>query len=135
MQQALVEHCETRRDRMALLDPPVSTIVDPGLGTAPIEAWRQRFDSRHAALYFPWLVVVDPLGSGIVRTVPPSGHVAGQYALADEDHGHRQADERGRRGGVAADHARRLRAISTAPTSASAVTSDTIQPTRNDAGR
>jgi hypothetical protein len=68
---------------MALLDPPISTIADPRLGTAPIEAWRQRFDSRHAALYFPWLVVVDPLGSGVVRAVPPSGHVAGQYALAD----------------------------------------------------
>jgi hypothetical protein len=83
VQQALVEHCELRRDRMALLDPPVSAIADPRLGTAPIEAWRQGFDSRHAALYFPWLLVVDPLGRGGVRAVPPSGHVAGQYVLAD----------------------------------------------------
>jgi uncharacterized protein len=83
VQQALVEHCEALRDRMALLDPPVSTIADPRQGTAPIEAWRQGFDSRHAALYFPWLAVVDPLGTGVVREVPPSGHVAGQFALAE----------------------------------------------------
>jgi hypothetical protein len=83
VQQALVEHCEARRNRLALLDPPVSTIADPRLGTAPIEAWRQAFDSSQAALYFPWLAVVDPLGTGVVREVPPSGHVAGQFALAD----------------------------------------------------
>lgn len=95
VQQALVEHCERRRDCMALLDPPVSTIVDPRLGTAPIEAWRQRFDSRYATLYFPWLLVVDPLGTGLTRAVPPSGHVAGQYALADRLEGvHRAAANR-----------------------------------------
>ena len=95
VQQALVEHCERHRDRMALLDPPVSAIADPRLGTAPIEAWRQRFDSRYAALYFPWLLVVDPLGTGIVRAVPPSGHVAGQFALADRLEGvHRAAANR-----------------------------------------
>jgi hypothetical protein len=95
VQQALVEHCERHRDRMALLDPPASTIADPRLGTGPIEAWRQRFDSRYAALYFPWLLVVDPLGSGITRAVPPSGHIAGQYALADRLEGvHRAAANR-----------------------------------------
>ena len=83
VQQAMVEHCEARRDRMALLDPPFSAVADPREGTSPIEAWRQRFDSRHAALYFPWLLVVDPLGSGIGRLVPPCGHVAGQVAQAD----------------------------------------------------
>jgi phage tail sheath protein FI len=95
VQQALVEHCEARRDRMALLDPPFSAIADPRLGMAPIEAWRQRFDSRHAALHFPWLGVVDPLGRGGLRLVPPSGHVAGQHALADRLEGvHRAAANR-----------------------------------------
>ncbi|MDO9712905.1 phage tail sheath family protein [Paracraurococcus lichenis] len=95
VQQALVEHCEARRDRMALLDPPFSAVADPRLGIAPIEAWRQRFDTRHAALHFPWLGVVDPLGRGGLRLVPPSGHVAGQQALADRLEGvHRAAANR-----------------------------------------
>jgi Bacteriophage tail sheath protein len=41
-----------------------------------------------AALYYPWLVVDDPLGlRGVVRSVPPSGHVAGMFARVDRTRG------------------------------------------------
>ena len=48
-----------------------------------MRAWRSRFDSKYAALYYPWLRVVDPLrnaASSVTRDIPPSGHVAGQCA-------------------------------------------------------
>ncbi len=82
-QAALVAHCEDQRDRIAVLDPPFD--ADPG----EIMAWRQRFDSKYAALYYPWLLVNDPLrlGHQIVRAIPPSGHVVGAYAVTDREVG------------------------------------------------
>ncbi len=79
MQAAVVRQCETLKDRVAVLDTPLgSTSRDQVL------AWRQGFDTSYAALYFPWLGVPDPLVlSGVLRTVPPSGHVAGVYARGD----------------------------------------------------
>ena len=47
-----------------MLDPPFETARDPRLGLAAIRAWRRRFDTSYAALYFPWLAVSDPLRSG-----------------------------------------------------------------------
>jgi phage tail sheath protein FI len=85
VQAALVDHCETRRDRIAVLDPPYETTRDARLGTAAIRAWRRRFDSSFAALYYPWIAVADPLRgtSQPTRAVPPSGHVAGFFAHTD----------------------------------------------------
>jgi phage tail sheath protein FI len=87
VQQALVEHCEQRGDRMALLDAPLNAVSGQRLGIAPLEAWRRRFDSRCAAFYAPWLQVSDPLRPGELRAVPACGHVAGQYALAETSEG------------------------------------------------
>jgi phage tail sheath protein FI len=85
VQAALIAHCETRRDRVALLDPPYDTARDPRLGVTAVRAWRRRFDSSYAALYFPWVKVSDPLrlGGALTRDVPPSGHVAGFAADTD----------------------------------------------------
>jgi phage tail sheath protein FI len=89
VQQALVAHCENERDRIALLDAPLfpseKGIVDVG----EIQSWRQRFDSTYAALYYPWVLVYDPLQSRsrAVRQVPPSGHMAGVFARTDLDMG------------------------------------------------
>ncbi len=85
VQAALVQHCEERRDRIALLDPPLAVARDDEVGIGAVRAWRSRFDSRYAAFYYPWLRVVDPLqtSTGIVRDIPPTGHVAGQYARTD----------------------------------------------------
>lgn len=82
-QQRLVEHCEAARDRVAVLDAP------RGLDAGEVAVWRRRFDTSWAALYYPWLAVLDPLqrGAGPVRLVPPSGHVCGVYARADAEVG------------------------------------------------
>jgi phage tail sheath protein FI len=76
MRTALLAHCQALRDRVAILDPP------PELRTPQQAiAWRKQFDTRYAALYFPWIEAPDPLRlDGLLRTVPPSGHVAGVYA-------------------------------------------------------
>ena len=89
VQSALVQQCETLRDRIALLDPPLAAARDDKLGVGAVRAWRSRFDSKYAALYYPWLRVVDPLRSGasLTRDIPPSGHVAGQYAQSDVQFG------------------------------------------------
>lgn len=84
IQQAMVEHCEARRDRMALIDPPFPAVSTPLLGLAALEDWRNRFDTSFAAIYAPWVSVVDPRDTGRNRFLPPSGHVAGQYARADD---------------------------------------------------
>src|SRR6266571_1008966 len=78
MQQALIEHCEARGDRVAILDAPVHTFGSP-YTLSEILDWRSRFDSQRgfAALYYPWVKVLDPLrlGNSPVRAVPPSGHI------------------------------------------------------------
>ncbi len=78
-QRAMIGHCEMMKDRVAILDPP------PGSDVAGIHEWRLRFDSKYAALYYPWIVVNDPLRlrGNITRVIPPSGHVAGVYARTD----------------------------------------------------
>lgn len=85
VQQALVAHCEAMQYRIAVLDPPLFSAPNESKEIAEIQGWRQRFDSSYAALYFPWVLVYDPLQSGgdIVRAIPPSGHVAGCYASTD----------------------------------------------------
>lgn len=85
VQADLVQHCEALHDRFALLDPPFDAAHDVALGVAGIRAWRQRFESNMAALYHPWIRVVDPLRAtrSPTRDIPPSGHVAGQMARTD----------------------------------------------------
>jgi phage tail sheath protein FI len=84
VQSALIQQCEDLRDRIALLDPPFAAARNDKLGVGAVRAWRSRFDSKYAAFYYPWLRVVDPLRiTSITRDIPPSGHVAGQYAQTD----------------------------------------------------
>jgi uncharacterized protein len=84
-QAAMVQMCEDLRDRIAILDPPFSASRDDRLGVSAIRAWRSRFDTKYAALYYPWLRVSDPLRNvaGLTRDIPPSGHVTGQCARTD----------------------------------------------------
>ena len=83
LQSEMVKHCTVLRDRFAVLDPfssqdDIESITD----------WRRQFDSKFAALYFPWIHVANPLGGpGEVRAVPPSGHIMGIYARVSLDPG------------------------------------------------
>jgi hypothetical protein len=91
VQAAMIAQCEVRRDRVAVLDAPFDTCNNAGMLDSELRAWRRRFDSRFAALYAPWLDVVDPLasqpggtrGGKLTRPVPPSGHIAGVIAAMD----------------------------------------------------
>ncbi|MFD0412792.1 phage tail sheath family protein [Streptomyces sp. NPDC127108] len=83
VQLGLIAHCELMGDRVAVIDPP------PGLNARQIQLWRQEtagYDSKYAALYYPWLKSFDP-ASGQARMVPPSGHVAGIWARNDSERG------------------------------------------------
>ncbi|MEV8524704.1 MULTISPECIES: phage tail sheath subtilisin-like domain-containing protein [unclassified Streptomyces] len=83
VQLGLVAHCELMGDRMAVLDPP------PGLNARDIRKWRMEvagYDSRYAALYYPWVKVFDP-STGQTKVVPPSGHMSGVWARNDSERG------------------------------------------------
>src|SRR5262249_9076707 len=77
---ALIEQCETMRYRFAILDPP------DGESIAEIQDFREAYDTKYAALYYPWLVVRDPQSKTEVHAAP-SGHMAGIYARVDVERG------------------------------------------------
>ena len=72
----LISHAQRMRYRIAVLD------CGDGQSVAQIRALRARYDSSYAALYYPWIRIVDPLTRKEI-VVPPSGHVAGIYARND----------------------------------------------------
>lgn len=84
---ALIAHCERGRYRFAVVDPPADRTVSQAL------AFRSRFNSTFAALYYPWLRISDPTGPsdpGLpspTLDVPPSGAVAGIFARCDTERG------------------------------------------------
>jgi hypothetical protein len=83
VQLAMIAHCELMGDRVAILDPP------PALNPQRMKEWRvdvAGYDSKYAAMYWPWIKVMDPL-SGKPIMLPPSGHVAGVWARSDETRG------------------------------------------------
>jgi phage tail sheath protein FI len=87
VQQALIEQCELLLDRFAVLDPVAGTAGNPA--TLPqIEEQRNLYDSEYAAIYYPRLVIANPVASTPpTRTIAPSGHVLGVYARVDETRG------------------------------------------------
>jgi len=87
VQAAMVAHCEARGDRFAVIDTPYHIANNATSGIAEVQAWRNRFDSSYAAIYYPWVKVIEPRGTDSVRMIPPSGHALGQYALLDNEIG------------------------------------------------
>jgi phage tail sheath protein FI len=81
LQQKMVDHCERAMDRMAILDSP------PDLSPQDVRTWREsRGASKFAALYYPWVEVMDPIDNQPIM-VPPCGHVAGAWARTDATRG------------------------------------------------
>jgi phage tail sheath protein FI len=76
----LIKHAERMRYRIAVLDAPDQA------GLTGIRQHRARFDSTHAALYYPWVRIIDPV-SDRELDLPPSGFVSGIYARNDIEHG------------------------------------------------
>lgn len=85
VQNALIEQCERLKDRFVILDPKPK-LGDGAPDLNDIQAQRQLYDTKYAALYYPRVVVADPFGGNDIA-LPPSGHMAGIYARVDNERG------------------------------------------------
>jgi uncharacterized protein len=86
VQNSLILQCERLMDRFAVLDPVRGTSGTPAT-LAQIEAQRDLYDTKYAALYYPNVVVDDPLSPGGRFVAAPSGHMMGIYARVDNTRG------------------------------------------------
>jgi hypothetical protein len=75
-----VSYCVERRAFM-IIDAPRSVTTPDTMETAI--AGTSLPKSEYAAVYYPWIKVADPLNGGKLRTMPPSGTIAGLYARTD----------------------------------------------------
>ncbi len=83
VQGLMIAHCERMGDRVAILDTP------PDLTPQEVKNWRMNiagYDSNYAALYYPWVKVMDPISNKLID-MPPSGHMAGIWARSDNTRG------------------------------------------------
>lgn len=83
VQTMMIAHCEQMGDRVAILDAP------PDMTPSEVRKWRMEtagFDSSYAALYYPWIEVMDPV-TNRPTFIPPSGHLAGVWARSDNARG------------------------------------------------
>ncbi|SEI82971.1 phage tail sheath family protein [Demequina mangrovi] len=81
---SLIEHCERPRAyRIGIVDPPKDSSI------AGVRGFRSQFDTSRAALYYPWVEIVDPTvrpdpgAPTPLLQLPPSGFAAGIYARSD----------------------------------------------------
>jgi len=86
IQLAMIAHCERMGDRVAIIDTP------PSLNAQQVNDWRMNiagYDSKYAAMYYPWIQVADPTPGATKTTLfmPPSGHMAGVWARSDGERG------------------------------------------------
>ncbi len=85
VQNAMISHCELLKDRFAILDPkPKAGDQPPDL--TDIQNQRKLYDTKYAAIYYPRILVRDPLTKTSIP-IPPSGHIAGIYARCDVERG------------------------------------------------
>jgi uncharacterized protein len=89
VQLALLTHCTDMADRFAIFDPPANAthVTPPPASMRSISdvVDQLRSERGFGALYFPW-IRVPHVDTGLIL-VPPSGHVAGIYARADNERG------------------------------------------------
>lgn len=78
---ALVGHCESLKDRVAVLDMPKDAAK-----TDELLAYREIIDSTYAAMYHPWIKTYDRAAAK-ADFIPPSGAVMGVYARTDANRG------------------------------------------------
>ena len=83
----LVSHAELHRYRIAVVDAALHSSL------SEVRSFRSKFDSSYAALYHPWVEIVDPLSRPTPGEppskllLPPSGFIAGIYARSDIERG------------------------------------------------
>ncbi|MGG5820915.1 phage tail sheath family protein [Falsiroseomonas sp. HW251] len=84
---SLIGHAERCRYRIAVVDG------EQGSSINEIRNFRGGFDSKYAALYHPWIEILDPLSPQVPGVplrrllLPPSGFVTGIYARNDVERG------------------------------------------------
>jgi uncharacterized protein len=76
----LISHAERMRYRVAILDSAEGQTI------ADVRGMRAKLDSKYAALYYPWVTVLDPITRKEID-LPPSGFIAGIYARNDNERG------------------------------------------------
>ncbi|GAA6184713.1 phage tail sheath subtilisin-like domain-containing protein [Aliiglaciecola sp. NS0011-25] len=85
--QSLVSHAERERYRIAVVDGPINSSLNE------IRDFRAQFDSKSAALYYPWINIFDPNERFSQGTpprqiaLPPCGFITGIYARNDIERG------------------------------------------------
>jgi phage tail sheath protein FI len=62
----LIAHAEFMRYRIAVIDPPEAQTI------ADVRKLKAKLDSKHAALYYPWVKVFDPITRQAIK-LPPVG--------------------------------------------------------------
>lgn len=77
-------YCEERRAFFVIDAPPAAVEPEQMVATVSGTALPK---SDHAAVYYPWLYIADPLKNGKLRLSAPCGTVAGLYARTDGDRG------------------------------------------------
>ncbi|MDJ0355304.1 phage tail sheath subtilisin-like domain-containing protein [Paenarthrobacter sp. PH39-S1] len=84
----LIAHCEAPHAyRIGIIDPPANASL------SEVRTFRSQFDSTYAALYYPWVEIVDPTvrvdpsAAPARLDLPPSGFTAGIYARNDVQRG------------------------------------------------
>jgi phage tail sheath protein FI len=82
IQSELLAHVQAAPGpRFAVLDCP------PAQTAEQMREWRALVGAPSAALYYPWIVVADPLQQRSEIALPPSGAVCGIYARVDRKRG------------------------------------------------
>jgi hypothetical protein len=83
----LIAHAEKYHYRIAVVDGEENSSL------SEIRDFRSKFDSTYAALYHPWIEILDPLFPVVPGVpprklmLPPSGFVTGIYARSDIERG------------------------------------------------
>jgi len=80
----VIHHCEQMRYRVAVLDSIERSTANKVLKL------RRTIDSSWAALYFPWVWILDPFTNQEIVN-PPSRHICGIYARTDIERGGHKA--------------------------------------------
>ena len=80
IQAHLINHCHKMRYRVAVLDAPDDNVL------SQVRNYRSKIDSTHAALYYPWVRILDPITEEEIN-LPPSGFVSGIFARNDVENG------------------------------------------------
>lgn len=72
-------------NRMVILDPPPDKVKPQEVSRWLSHEFNRR--SQFAALYYPWVMALNPRNAGRPIAIPPSGHMMGVWARTDETRG------------------------------------------------